>query len=184
MEQIDDFMLKRTIQALLLRRHLQTIGSHCDVKGTEVYNTATTCPEMFWDCPVFLTQLSQPRDTRDSPGLSQVLVRENTHIPQNVVSQDTQDVLHARWDYPGLSWVFQDTWYLGIHGTPCLAELLGTILGMLQYLVPWGQSGTSWVCDTRASYVSRDVPSCPRTSRGSTGHPSKGKGGRLSDVIY
>ena len=54
----------------------------------EVSNTATTCPEMFWDCPVFLTQLSQPRDTTDSPGLSQVLVRENTHIPQYLVSQD------------------------------------------------------------------------------------------------
>ena len=59
----------------------------------EVSSTATTCPEMFRDCPVFLTQLSQPWDTMDSPGLSQVLVREITHIPQDLVSQDTQDVL-------------------------------------------------------------------------------------------
>ena len=58
----------------------------------EVSNTAKTCPEMFWDCPVFLTQLSQPRDTRDSPKLSQVLVRENTHIPQHLISQDTQHI--------------------------------------------------------------------------------------------
>ena len=57
------------------------------------HKVSTTCPEMFWDCPVFLTQLSQTRDTGDSPGLSQVLVRENTHIPQYLVSQDTQDVL-------------------------------------------------------------------------------------------
>ena len=56
---------------------------------SEVSSTATTCPEMFWDCPVFLTQLSQPRDIRDSPGLSQVSVMENTHIPQYLVSQDT-----------------------------------------------------------------------------------------------
>ena len=46
----------------------------------EVSNTATTCPEMFWNCPVFLTQLSQPQDTRDGHRLSQVLVRENSHI--------------------------------------------------------------------------------------------------------
>ena len=61
--------------------------------ASEVSSTATTCPEMFRDCPVFLTQLSQPWDTMDSPGLSQVLVREITHIPQYLVSQDTQDVL-------------------------------------------------------------------------------------------
>ena len=68
---------------------------------SEVSSTATTYPEMFWDCPVFLTQLSQPRDTRDSPGLSQVLVRENTHIPQYLVSQDTQDVLGVPRTVPG-----------------------------------------------------------------------------------
>ena len=41
--------------------------------NAEVSSTAPTCPEMFRDCPVFLTQLSQPWDTMDSPGLSQVL---------------------------------------------------------------------------------------------------------------
>ena len=41
--------------------------------AAEVSSTATTCPEMFRDCPVFLTQLSQPWDTMDSPRLSQVL---------------------------------------------------------------------------------------------------------------
>ena len=75
---------------------------HCDVKGAEVHNTATTCPEMFWDCPVFLTHLSQPRDTRYSPGLSQVLVRENIHIPHYLVSQDTQHVLHVSSAVPSI----------------------------------------------------------------------------------
>ena len=38
---------------------------------------------------------------RDSPGLSQVLVRENTHIPQYLVSQDTQDILGIPRTVPG-----------------------------------------------------------------------------------
>ena len=38
---------------------------------------------------------------RDSPGLSQVLVRENTHIPQYLVSQDTQDILGISRTVPG-----------------------------------------------------------------------------------
>ena len=45
-------------------------------------------------------------------------------------------------------------------------------MGMSGYLAPWGQSGTSWVCDAGLSYVFRDVPSCLRTNHGSTGHPS------------
>ena len=56
---------------------------------------------MFWDCPVFLTQLRQTRDTRDSPRLFQVLVREDTNIPQYLVSQDTQDVLRIPRTVPG-----------------------------------------------------------------------------------
>ena len=70
--------------------------------------------------------------------------------------------------------------------------LPGTVLGIPGYLVSrdpldstpggttWDCPGypgilsTSWVCDTGVSHVSRDVPSCPGTSRGSTGHPSSG----------
>ena len=44
------------LEAVLLRHHSAIF---------EVSNTGTICPEMFWDCPVFLTQLSQPQD---SPG--------------------------------------------------------------------------------------------------------------------
>ena len=76
-----------------------------------------------------------------------------------------------------------------------MVGLLGTVLGIPGYLVsrdPWdstsggttrdcpGYTGilsTSWVCDTGVSHVSRDVPSCPGTSRGSTGHPSSGRQG-------
>ena len=38
---------------------------------------------------------------RDSPGLPQVLVRENTYIPQYLVSQDTQDILGIPRTVPG-----------------------------------------------------------------------------------
>ena len=39
---------------------------------------------------------------------------------------------HARQDYPGLSWVYQDTEYVAVHGIPS-----GTVLGILGYLVSW-----------------------------------------------
>ena len=48
--------------------------------------------------------------------------------------------LHKWWDYPGLSWVSRDTYYLGIHLTLCLVGLPGIVLGIPGYLVsrdPW-----------------------------------------------
>ena len=70
-----------------------------------------------------------------------------------------------------------------------MTGLPGTVLGTPGCLVsrdPWDSMpdgttrdcpgyprilSTSWVCDTGVSHVSRDVLSCPGTSRGSTGHP-------------
>ena len=58
----------------------------------EVSSTATSCPEMFWDCPCSLPDTVEsttgyPGQSQVvSPGLSQVLVRENTNIPQYLVS--------------------------------------------------------------------------------------------------
>ena len=50
----------------------------------------------------------------------------------------------------------------------------GTTWDYPRYLVILSTMGTIWdllVCDTGVSCVSRDVPSFPRTSHGSTGHP-------------
>ena len=92
-------------------------------------------------------------------------------------------------DCPGYTGILSISGSMGLH--PCLMGLPGTVLGIPGYLVSrdiWdstpggttrdcpGYTGilsTSWVCDTGVSHVSRDVPSCPGTSRGSTGHPSQ-----------
>ena len=63
---------------------------------------------------VFLTQLSQPQDTRNSPGLSQVSVRENTHIVQYLVSQDTQDSPRTFYQ----AWIPMDPEILSIQDSP------------------------------------------------------------------
>ena len=60
---------------------------------------------------------------------------------------------HAWWDYPGLSWISQDTQY---HGVPCMTGLPGTVLGIPRYLVSWDP----W--DSMPGGSTRDCPGYPR----------------------
>ena len=64
--------------------------------------------------------------------------------------------LSAWWDYRGLLSISES-----MGGSPCLVGLPGTVSSVPGYLVPWGQAGTSWVCDAVGVLC---IQGCPKLS--------------------